>query len=258
MCSVPQPGTLLALVMTEANRPILLPWDSSFFGFPIAKLSGVRLREADLPAIEKSCRLMGVKCLYFLADASWPETLEAAYKGGFMFVDMRWDLELSVNEIGDGDSNPAGVRVAKEEEMSLFQEMARRLHSNTRFFKDARFSRERAAELYAEWLRLSFQGPKKTVLAVTTSSGRPAGYVACESGESEGTGRIGLIGVDESARGHGLGTTLIRAAIAWLYSKGARRVRVATQADNIAAIRLYIAAGFSPAGVGTWFHRWYV
>lgn len=243
--------------MMEGVAATLLPWDSAFFGLRIARLSGARLREADLPTIETWCRSGGVNCLYFLADPSCPQTLAAAHKGGFKFVDMRWDLELSADKIADRQSQPAGVRIATEEDTDILQAMARRLHTNTRFFKDTMFPRERAAELYAEWLRLSLRESKRTVLVATTSSGRPAGYLACEAGEPAGSGRIALVGIDAPSRGLGMGTALVRAALVWFLSQGVRTVRVATQAENLAAARLYIAAGFSPAEVGAWFHRWF-
>jgi GNAT superfamily N-acetyltransferase len=57
------------------------------------------------------------------------------------------------------------------------------------------------------------------VLVAEIVDGRPAGYVSCHLAER--TGSIGLIAVDESARGAGLGVDLARAAIAWCGSRGA-------------------------------------
>lgn len=242
---------------TSATTLNLLPWDSAFFGIQIARLSGSVLHESHLPAIENWCRAKEVKCLYFLADSSSQETLRTVHKGGFKFVDMRMDLELSLASFANQHSRDARVSVAKDEDLDVLEEMARRLHRNTRFFKDSNFPGERVMELYAEWLRRSFQSPESTVFAARNSDGAPCGYIACEKGESGGTGRIGLIGIAESSRGQGMGKALVSAAVAWLSSNGSSRVRVATQADNLAAVRLYVANGFSPVEVGAWFHRWY-
>lgn len=235
----------------------VLPWDSDFFGFPVARLAGSSLHESQLPAIESWCRAQRVRCLYFLADGSSPDTLKAAHAGGFQFADMRMVFERPLAGLADRDSKAACIRSARKEELHLLQAMAGELHKNTRFFKDTHFPRERAAELYAEWLRRSFEDPKCAVLTAANSSGRSCGYVTCEIGDAEGTGRIGLIGVDESWRGQGMGAALVRAALAWLSSAGASRVQVATQADNLVAMRLYTAHGFMPVEAGAWFHRWY-
>jgi dTDP-4-amino-4,6-dideoxy-D-galactose acyltransferase len=245
--------------MTDADviNLSLLPWDSVFFGVRIARLSGTILHECHLPAIENWCRANEVKCLYFLADSSSHETLQAVHKGGFKFADMRMDLELPLASFGSQQSRDPRVSAAKEEELDILEVMARSLHRNTRFFKDSNFPDERAMELYAEWLRRSFHSPRSAIFAARNSDGSPCGYIACESGESGETGRIGLIGIEESSRGQGLGKALVGAALEWLSSNGSSRARVATQADNLAAVRLYIANGFSPVEVGAWFHRWY-
>jgi dTDP-4-amino-4,6-dideoxy-D-galactose acyltransferase len=242
--------------MTDAAASLnLLPWDSEFFGVRIARLSGSTLHESQLSAIEGWCRTRGVKCLYFLADGMSPETLKAVYEGGFKFADVRTVFELSMAGFANRESQEPSVRIAAADDMGVLQEMARSLHKNTRFFKDSNFPHERAAELYAEWLRRSFRDPKGTVLAAMNSAGELCGYVACETGEM---GHIGLIGVAESSRGQGVGSALVRAALAWLSSVGVSRVRVATQSDNVAAVRLYLAHGFSLVETGVWFHRWYV
>lgn len=245
--------------MTDADviNLSLLPWDSAFFGIQIARLSGTILHESQLPEIGIWCRAKDVRCLYFLADSSSRETLQTVHKGGFKYADTRMDLERSLANFASQQSQDSRISDAKESDLDVLQEMARRLHKNTRFFKDSNFPDERAMELYAEWLRRSFHSPQSAIFTGRNSDGSPCGYIACENGESGGTGRIGLIGIEESSRGQGLGKALVGAALEWLSSKGSSRVRVATQADNLAAVRLYIANGFSPVQVGAWFHRWY-
>jgi dTDP-4-amino-4,6-dideoxy-D-galactose acyltransferase len=90
---------------------------------------------------------------------------------------------------------------------------------------------------------------------VAENNGRPAGYITCR--HKDGEGRIELIAVDAAAKGKGLGTALVLDAVAWFASQRAKTVRVATQARNIAALRLYEHCGFRVAETSLYFHKNY-
>lgn len=244
--------------MSTAPKLDLLSWDTDFFGIPIARLSGTTLREEDLPAVTSWCRSRDIKCLYFLADPIDRDTLSAAHAGGFKFVDLRVDLELPEAGFAAAVWNaPENVRLAASSDASALQSMARRSHTNTRFFKDARFSSGRAGDLYAEWIDVSLRDPRKTVLVKESVSGQIDGYVACEMAPAGEAGRIGLIAVDVSCRQQGIASELVRAALIWSRSRGARKMDVTTQGDNISGLHLYTSAGFSPTAAAAWFHRWF-
>ena len=234
----------------------LLPWDTRFFGFPIGRLDSPRLRLADLATIEDWCGIHRIECLYLLADCSCPETLESACEARFKFVDMRYELEMPLKASGRMDPAHPAIRTADKRDLPELEQMARQLHTNTRFFKDSKFPRDRAAELYAEWIRVSCEKPSGTVLIATTPSGALGGYIACELDAATGNGQIGLVAVAESSRGQGLGRALGNAGLRWMAGRGASVVSVVTQADNLAALKLYTTMGFSVARVATWFHRW--
>lgn len=53
--------------------------------------------------------------------------------------------------------------------------------------------------------------------------------------------------VDASARGAGLGSALLEAAIAHAQSRGCRRITLLTDGDNLAAQRFYRRHGFAPS-----------
>jgi dTDP-4-amino-4,6-dideoxy-D-galactose acyltransferase len=74
---------------------------------------------------------------------------------------------------------------------------------------------------------------------------RNAGFITCSQNADEG--RIVLIATDERARGRGFGRALVMGAVERLAASGAERVRVKTQAANIAALNLYERCGFTIA-----------
>ncbi len=243
--------------MTQHIRCNLLPWDSEFFQIRIARLAGTRLSEIEWPEIEDWCRAQRVSCLYFEADPKCAETLRAAFLCRFCFVDMRLVFEKVLAK-GEGDSAKLpNIRQAIEHDMSALEGMARVLHTDTRFFKDSRFERARAADLYAEWLRNSWRNSDGRIFTAISPAGAPTGYVACEFDETKHEGLIGLIGVSESARGRGLGAALMEQALNWFGARGASVARVATQAANLPAARLYTSLGFRPVNASVWFHRWF-
>jgi len=128
-------------------------------------------------------------------------------------------------------------------------------HTDSRFFADPRFS-AKAPELYRTWIAKSVRGDADLAL-VAEVSGRAVGYFTGHRA-SEGTGRIGLVGLSSKAQGQGLGRALVQGALGWFSENRLHRVEVVTQARNLAARHLYQRSGFVTANVQLWFHKWFV
>jgi dTDP-4-amino-4,6-dideoxy-D-galactose acyltransferase len=165
-------------------------------------------------------------------------------------MDVRTELAC-VPQLAD---LPTGVRDARAEDADALRAIAAASHGVTRFYADPNFPDERCDELYDTWIRRSLEGWADAVL-VAEADGRPAGYVSCHL--DGGTGSIGLIAVDASARRSGLGVDLARAAIAWCATRGAERMTVVTQGRNVPALRTFQRAGFLASSVDLWLHKWY-
>ncbi|HWA26778.1 MAG TPA: GNAT family N-acetyltransferase [Lacunisphaera sp.] len=229
---------------------LFLPWDSEFFGFRIGRVQGNRLTRESLRPVLDWAAAERLRCAYFFADAEDAATLALAHEGGFRFVDLRVDLAMPL-PAGGALPAVADFRAAATSDLPALQAISRVAHYDTRFFKDAGFPRERASDLYAEWIQRDFR-----VHHVFTLPGNP-GYVTCQVDPAAGAGRIGLIAVAEAQRGRGLGRALVQGALHWLAAQGCREARVATQASNVAAQRLYQALGFRTAETAATHHRWF-
>jgi ribosomal protein S18 acetylase RimI-like enzyme len=68
------------------------------------------------------------------------------------------------------------------------------------------------------------------------------GYVI--GGRGAGTGYVQRLAVHPSARGRGLGRSLVADVLRWMRRRGAARALVNTQQTNEAALSLYVACGF--------------
>jgi GNAT superfamily N-acetyltransferase len=201
------------------------------------------LRRVDEWAAEN-----GVSCLYFLADSADAATAHAAEAGGFRLMDVRVELRRAAEREAD-----EGIREARDGDREPLRAIARASHGITRFYADPGFPDERCDDLYDAWISRSLEGWADGVL-VAEHDGRAAGYVSCHLGEQ---GSIGLIAVDEAARGAGLGVALARAAVGWCAERGAQTMSVVTQGRNAQALRTFERAGFRVHSLELWFHKWY-
>lgn len=129
-------------------------------------------------------------------------------------------------------------------------------YTDSRFFTDPRFPRDKCRELYRIWLERSFDDYADNV-RVAVDGDRPVGFVTCRLATPE-IGEIGLVGVDSAYRGRGIGGLMTNDAVRWFAGQGVKTVRVPTQGRNLGAQRLYQACGFRTASIELWYHRWFV
>lgn len=226
-----------------------LEWDSAFFGFPIGMVKeGIKPSEIESAVREADEREL--RCTYLLAPANDQALLDSAQRHGFLVRDVRVELDRSVS------GHPAamtGLRRAGCEDLSQLRPIARERFRGTRFFADDRFSADRSADLYVEWLCKGLRGERGWVALVTEDA---RGFVLCELSPSSRTGTIALIGVASDATGRGLGSALIAGAGAIFSEASLLTATVVTQGHNVAAQRLYQTHGYRTAGVYLWLHRW--
>ena len=231
-----------------------LPWDSVFFGFRIGRLALRRLTPETQQAALAWAAAEKLRCAYFFADADCPATLALAHEGGFKFIDLRMDFSTELAP-ADDTTTTAGLRPATAADLPAIEALSRISHQDTRFSKDTNFPPARAAELYAEWIRRDFR--EHRILVVPGANSGVAGYVTCQTDPGAGLGRIGLIAVAGSEQRRGVGRLLAAGALAHFRQAGCRQARVATQASNVPAQRLYQSLGFRTAETCATYHRWF-
>ena len=231
-----------------------LPWDSTFFSRRIARVSGHLLTFERAAAINGWCREHPIDCLYFLADASDPETVRLAAVNGFVLVDIRLTFGRALTGLRCESAHE--VRPAAPEDVPGLRAIAERVHTDTRFYFDPGFPRSLCGELYATWIEKSCSGYADATLTCGPI-GDPLGYIACSVDPSSRYGQIGLTGVAEKARGRGIGSALVQAALQWFAEQGCPRAAVVTQGCNSGAQRLYQKHGFRTELAQLWYHKWF-
>lgn len=235
------------------DRCHILDWDTEFFGVRIARLQGGELTAAEATDVAEWCSANDVACLYFLAAPDDDETVAAAESMGAHLVDVRLTFATAPRAFQGAVPEGLNARSGTPDDLDALLPITTSSYADTRFAVDPRFSDEACAKLYRAWLENSFDGFADEVRVVTVDD-EPAGFVTCRLDGS--AGEIGLVGVAEAHRGRGAGQLAVVDALSWFADHGAARVTVATQARNLAAQRLYQAAGFRTDTVGLWYHRW--
>lgn len=234
-----------------------LPWDSEFFGFPVARVVRPTLTEADSRDVLAWCSAHGTRLLYFLSEndvRSWA----AAVHAGFRPVDIRVELGITLDAARPAtEPVPSGIllRESRPADVNDLLPIATDVHSQSRYFADPAVPRDKAHELFAVWIRRSVQHEIADVVFVAELDGRPVSYLTV--GLADRVATIGLVGVGPEARGRRIGVAMVQAALAWSDARGAHEVVVATQGGNIAAQCLYQRCGFLTASTRLWFHRWF-
>jgi dTDP-4-amino-4,6-dideoxy-D-galactose acyltransferase len=239
----------------------VLEWDTAFFGFRIAQVTGDVLTQNRILQIDEWCEQNEVTCLYFLAYSNDATTVSLAEDSHFRFVDIRMtfaqEIQLATGATHNVSGSAVQIRRARAADIPPLQEIARESHRDTRFFYDRGFPLPLSEALYATWIERSCTGFADQVL-VGDSEGGVLGYVSCHLDAEHRTGRIGLIAVSSQARRKAIGQALVQSALVWFATQGVKMVSVTTQGRNCAAQRLFQRCGFLTQTVELWYHKWYI
>jgi len=249
---------VIELTHTAATCEIL-DWDSTFFGYRIARYRGTRCLDVDMPSIVAACAAQEIDCVYALVDGSDTESISNLLRHRAYFADTR----VTFGTAGDGAapspsvaSTAGSVRHATDADIPALVRIASSSHVDSRFYADRHFDRARCSRLYEIWIEKSCGGYADAVFVVDAEPGQPAGYVTCHRGDRSNTGRIGLFAVSGERQGRGFGGALLGAARGWFAAEGITDVTVATQLRNLRALRLYGRSALLIRSVEYWFHLW--
>ena len=226
-----------------------LPWDSQFLGYSVARISGV----SSLPALaDVRCRMkeQGVRL------ACWAgHTLQPGLAA--CFVVSQLELRASLSDPGVSDS----TLVAKPA-LCLFDTygtpdadltlLAQQAGWGSRFRLDRCFAPAVCDEMYGIWLDRSCRREIADLVLIAKLGGVLAGLTTVRF--SKPVARIGLVSVTPLLQGHGIGRQMLLHVLREAARAGCVELAVATQMQNIAAVRLYQSAGFRPFELLHWYH----
>jgi dTDP-4-amino-4,6-dideoxy-D-galactose acyltransferase len=232
-----------------------LAWDTSHFGFPVARL----VVPGDDPVAARlllaQARRAGTALVYWYTDpaAAVPGGLLDEFTGLLVDRKVTFARDLSGGAAGVGEDGgvweyPPGPASEGLKALALAAGVS------SRYRTDPLFPPDKFAGLYTTWAERSARHEIADAVFVSGDGAAPAGMVTLS--ESAGVGNVGLIAVAGAARGRGLGRLLMAVAHRWMAGRGAKRATVVTQLDNAAACGLYRRCGYRPHEVKHCYHFW--
>src|SRR5207302_7007841 len=114
------------------------------------------------------CTAERIDCLYLLADAHSVETIAIAERYGFGLKDVRLTYRRRLDRSCAAPILPPTfiIRPSKLDDAPLLEAIAEGSYTDSRFYFDQRFPREKADELYRTWVRQSVAGQADVVLVM--------------------------------------------------------------------------------------------
>lgn len=235
--------------MTLSLQP--LPWDTEFFGIPVARLD---LPEFD-PASDAVAQLIATspfELVYCFADPSVtdPSVFESRVPGSAC-VDEK---VVFVKPLDDAAPPlPEGIISVHTVDEAITR-LALQTGVYSRFRIDKHLPAGRFEQLYTEWIVKSVNRTIADEVYCYAPEGKELGLITL--GKKNARADIGLIGVDEIARGQGIASKLMQAAEHYAISKGYSALQVVTQLKNKPACALYTKHGYTIASTVNIFHIW--
>jgi dTDP-4-amino-4,6-dideoxy-D-galactose acyltransferase len=232
----------------------VLSWDSAFFGFRTARLRDVVPK--TIAAEWAAARADGVSLAYFDAPIAASALIEAAVATGGYEADRRrvytWCAKGRMVDSGAPLDLADASRTAEAEAVIALSIESGKL---SRFSRDPRMAPGAGDRLFRIWGENSLSGAAADAILVRRDW-RDQVAAICTVKAVEGIGSIGLVAVDASMRGQGLGRAVVDDAIRWFQRAGCHAAQVVTQDANLAAQRTYEAAGFKLTDNSVTFHFW--
>lgn len=231
-----------------------LEWDSKFYGFPIARLDVRDEKDFNLAALIDQFADSEYKLVY-LIDHSLKLDLKKVSdheQHTIELVDKKVIYKKSLDSISYSDVMQ-DIRVERFMHSEL-EQLALASGIYSRFKLDKRFSQSKFEEMYLTWLQKSLTGEMANVVFGSYDSERITGFVTLKI--KDRLGSIGLIAVNQSYRGKGIGTKLLKAAEIFAMENKTHEIHVATQMDNITACKFYELNGYTVHTIENIYHIW--
>lgn len=159
----------------------------------------------------------------------------------------------SVRLSGGGANDADPLRIAGQGDIAAVSQLASSAFRLSRF-REPWYRDHDRRRFYAVWAQNAILGNFDDLCLVKGRPGAIEGLVTLRHLDAN-EARIGLLAVDPALAGRGIGRALFTGAQAWCRRQGKSRLRVATQAGNLAALRLYIACGATVDSTAYWLYR---
>lgn len=228
-----------------------LAWDSHFFSKKIGRIDVadeyIFLAKNLENAFQQDYDLVYV---FGSKDTAIPNEILVRFNG--KLVDRKITYTAQIKDLRTKTTTK--IKEFKQKNGSLLYDLAYLSGTHSRFKSDEGLGIENFKRLYREWIDKSVNHQIAEKVFVYEDNERIKAMVTL--GVKENTATIGLIAVDETLQGKGVGMSLIDACVQFCKNGNIASLDVPTQLDNIQACRFYEKCGFSEKSVQNIYHFW--
>lgn len=236
--------------MSSKKKIIYLDWDSLHFKRKIAML--MERDRIEWQEVDDYADRNRIDCIYFFCSSSNFTNILQSQAHGFRYMDTRITFSKTINK-NTFKNGHEKVYVAQPDELPEIFSLVFYNHRNTRFFIDNNFSTNDSLRMYQLWLEKDLT--RQSLYVTKNRLGKISGYVSFLIENNKAS--LGLIGVASRFKKQGLGESLLSQVEISAFEKSCKQLVIATQANNIPAVRLYEKQGYRLVESGIWFHKWY-
>jgi dTDP-4-amino-4,6-dideoxy-D-galactose acyltransferase len=241
--------------MDAGNDIELLAWDSEFLGFGVARLLSHNITATALKQQIANAQQAGAQLLYLVLSPDDYISNAAAIKVGAALVDRKvtftMPVEAELAQLGIPNNIHSATTPTAQLESLAFQS-----GEYSRFRLDNRFVSGTYERLYRQWLHNSLARTLAREVLVYQPAPAASELGLLTLGIKQGRADIGLLAVDRSARGQGVGTALVQAAQRVTATWGLTALQVVTQQNNQPACAFYQRCGFVVQTIEHVYHLW--
>ncbi len=226
-----------------------LAWDSSFFGFEVGKVREID-HACSAEYVLEGMRKSGYRLCY-LSTAEMHAELHREFVVSQVVLASR-PCELKCVSDRPHPFILHSHAVTHPDESLV--ELALDAGWSSRFRLDPRVSDVQFRSMYETWIGRSCLREIADEVFIMSDGDRLVGFVTLS--RREVICQIGLIAVCPAYRGRGVGRQLLSAAARYSVNAGAESLRVVTQENNLAALRMYESIGLERVEESYWYHFW--
>jgi dTDP-4-amino-4,6-dideoxy-D-galactose acyltransferase len=225
-----------------------LDWDSQFFKLNVGKVTDSEI------ALEETIDIHPFDLVYFFVDPLNANFNDSLVKANALLVDEKITYFKEVVHPKQVDKQ---IRSYKRQNNGLDSEVVRiGLQSGiySRFNVDPAIPKKDFEGLYQIWMNRSIDREIADEVFVYSDEQEIYGIMTLR--KINGRGDIGIIAVDEAARGKEIGKKMIAMAEAYCFDNNLKELQVVTQKANVSACRFYEKCGFTIDSITNIYHLW--
>lgn len=223
----------------------ILPWDSAFFEFKVARVNTTEINAGLLNELYRQ----NVELAYFSAAKKLDDTQSELYE--IKLVDKKLTYAKEVVQVSL-DNTIVSYPLHFPEEALLALAIRSGLYS--RYYTDEKIDRKKFEQLYRQWIINAVEKKMASEVLVQYKDKELTGFVTV--GNKDDRADIGLIAVAENFGRQGIGKALMEGAEHHAVKQQYKAIQVVTQAYNTAACKLYESCGYQLEQAEFFYHLW--